>query len=463
MVPIVVICFNNYKYVDNTINQIGDVNVDLLQDIIIVNNSSTCEQTISYLKNTKHKVLWRETNQGPWISPYVNCDIYNSLPDKYIITDPDLEFNKSLPKNFIEIMNGLSDKYSCEKIGFALDISDFNKMYNIGYVGEQTIYDYEKQYWENRINDEKYELYSAGIDTTFVMMNKNYFAYNQGVCIRIAGDFTAKHLPWYVKNKIYNHYELYTMSLIGKDISTVSRIVIPHTENKYAILKKNNEMFLIENDENNTNLSFWKNTYSYWENETFEVFDTYLDKEKILIDIGGWIGTTTMYGSRKSKQVYCIEADGKSFVDLKSNCEINCEKNITLINNAIYNVDNIEIKFGKNKFINNSKMNDSTSQIYSSEESSEDFEIVRTITLNRIIEQYKINPRDISLIKVDIEGGEEFILNDLHYLYEIYKIPMHISFHYDWWKNKDLNRFSFLKEDQKNLITLNPFISILFN
>ena len=34
----------------------------------------------------------------------MNSNIYNSLPDKFILTDPDLQFNENLPNNFIEIL-----------------------------------------------------------------------------------------------------------------------------------------------------------------------------------------------------------------------------------------------------------------------------------------------------------------------------------------------------------------------
>ena len=71
-----------------------------------------------------------------------------------------------------------------------------------------------------------------------------------------------------------------------------------------------------------------------------------------------------MYGSRKSKYVYSVEADNGSFKDMTKNFKINCKNNYTLINKAIFNIDDIELKFGKNLFMENSRMNDSTSQIY---------------------------------------------------------------------------------------------------
>lgn len=456
MIPIVIVCYNNHKYVDNTINQILKYNNNYIDNIIILNNCSTCIDTIEYIKNIKCKIINNNENNGPRISPFNNQEIYNNLPDKFILTDPDLNFNDNLPIDFIDILINLSDKYNCHKIGFALDISDFDKMFQNKYYDNMNIYDWEKQFWQNKINDDNYELYYAPIDTTFCVINKNISFYGEN--IRVAGNFTAKHLPWYINNNIYNLYELY----YSTSSYTTTNLVKNYIDDKYLKINKNNELFLIENTENNNNISFWRDIYTNWENDTFDVFDKFLNKDKIFLDIGGWIGTTAMYGSRKSKYVYIVEADKKSLIDMHNNCKINCINNYELINNAVYNIDNYEIKFGKNKFLNNSKMNDSTSQIYDDSETSDEFYLIKTITIDSIFKKYNINPIEISLIKVDIEGGEEYILNDLFDIHKKYSSPMYISFHYTWWKDKNLERFDFLTETQKNNIINNPFISILF-
>ena len=136
-----------------------------------MNNSSTCLDTINYLNTTNVKII-NNHNNGPWVSNNKNTHIYDSLPDKYILTDADLELNENIPTNFIEILSELSDKYNTSKIGFALDISDFDKMFQNKYFQNMDIYDWEKKFWQNKINDEKYELYEASIDTTFCLMNK---------------------------------------------------------------------------------------------------------------------------------------------------------------------------------------------------------------------------------------------------------------------------------------------------
>jgi FkbM family methyltransferase len=460
-IPIIIICYNNYIYVKNTLEQILKINKEYYKNIQILNNKSTCLNTINFLNNVDVKVINNINNNGPWITQHNNKHIYDILPDKFILTDPDLKLNENIPSNFIEILLNLSLKYQTNKIGFALDISDFEKMYKTNnYFNSQSIYDWEKQFWVNKINDDNYELYLSDIDTTFCLINKNITNNNNN--IRVAGNFTAKHLPWYTEHDIHNVYEKYMNSINTTSISTISKIITSYTENKYLKIYRNKELFLIENNESNQNLFFWKNIYSQWENETFEIFDKYLSKDKIYINIGGWIGTTSMYGSRKSKHVYSIEADNKSLNDMMTNLKINCTNNYTLINNAIFNIDNIKVKFGKNIHFENSKMNDSTSQIYSDDTITNEYYLAETITIKNIIEKYQINTSEISLIKVDIEGGEEYILNDLFDIHIKYNIPLYISFHYSWWKDKNLDRFDFLSSNIKNKIISNPFTSIFF-
>jgi FkbM family methyltransferase len=458
-IPILIICYDNYKYVQNTVLQLLNINKELHDTIQIVDNCSTDPDTIQYLKDTSIKVIYNTSNKGPSIDPYNNVHIYDTLPDKFILTDPDLQFNKSMPANFIQILSELSDIYSTFKIGFALDISDFNQMYQTTYHTGKNIYEWESPFWSNRIDNTEYELYNAAIDTTFCLINKKF---NEGFCVRVAGIFTAKHIPWYKNNNLYSTYELYTMYK-NTLCSTIKKCLYTYINTTYIMINKNNEIIFIENNQSNPNLHFWKHVFSTWENNTFSIFDTFLDINKIFIDIGGWIGTTGIYGSRKSKHVYSIEADTHSYKDMCLNFQNNCKNNYTLINRAIYNIDDIDIKFGKNKYLQNSKMNDSTSQIYDINDTSDQVCSVKTITLQSILDLYSIDPSKISLIKVDIEGGEENILHDLYAIYKQYRVPLYISFHYSWWKDMNLNRFEFLTEDQKNSILANHFISILFN
>ena len=194
-----------------------------------------------------------------------------------------------------------------------------------------TIYDWEIRFWHNKIDDPVYEIYNSGIDTTFHLINKKF----NGGSIRVAGNFTCKHIPWYTENKYYSLSDLYDTNN-NLNISTfLTKIVKPHIENNFLIIPKNDIKILIKNDHTDPNINFWKNIYGQWKVETFNVFDSFLSSDKVLIDIGGWIGTTCIYGSKKSKHVFTVEVDINSFKDLCRNCSINA-RNITTINKAIF-------------------------------------------------------------------------------------------------------------------------------
>ena len=454
-IPIVIIAYNNYRYVQNTLSQLLNINKEYYKNIIIINNNSTCLKTIEYLNNVDVRVINNKENLGPWITNTNNKHIYDILPEKFILTDPDLKFNKNIPTNFIEILANLSDKYKTSKIGFALDISDHELFFlTTNYTQSGfSIYEWEKSFYEFKIADDKYELYDADIDTTFCLINKKNIYINKyniledyNLKIRVGGNFTAKHIPWYIDNEIYNVYDNYINNNINNNIniSTIAKTIKTYIEDKYLLIYKNSELFLIENNFNNPNLSFWKDIYSEWKNDTFKVFDKYLSKDKVFIDIGGWIATTSMYGSRKSKHIYVIEADECAFNDMANNLKANFENNYTLINKSIYNIDNSITQTG-HKDVNSNK-----------------YYFVETITLETIIKNYDINVANISLIKVDIKGGEENILDELFDMHIKHEIPLYISFHYCWWSDKNLDRFSFLSEQNKKDIIANPFISIFF-
>jgi len=140
----------------------------------------------------------------------VYITLKDTLPDVYLLSDPDLELNKNLPDNFVEILYELSKKYETYKVGFALDISDHENFIDCpNYNSGLNIYTWESRFWHNKIEDEKYEIYNAPIDTTFCLVNEKNFDLNKPHdyhnAIRLAGDFTTKHLPWYkdyIKNNI---------------------------------------------------------------------------------------------------------------------------------------------------------------------------------------------------------------------------------------------------------------------
>jgi FkbM family methyltransferase len=449
MIPIVIICYNNHKYVENTIQQLRTVNEEYIPQTIIMDNCSTNEDTRRFLDSTSIRVIRNKSNNGPWVSPSNNQHVYNQMPEKFILTDPDLGFNPNLPSNCIEILTRIADAHDASKVGFALDISDAHLFWKDNVINGKTIVEAESLFWIHRIPDTHYTLYRADLDTTFCLINKRFVDHNSRH-IRIAGDFIAKHLPWYEKNAVYTVKENYENALGQLKHSHAARIIISNTERDYLCLKKHDDTIFIQNDPTDQNFEFWRDKFITWEPHTFEIFDRFLNPTKTCIDIGGWIGTTCIYASRKSKNVVVVEADPLSYKDLERNCRINHCKNVNLFHKALFNETGRKIGIVGN--------NESTSQITLDGVGHP----VETISIHALLLDTKIDPTTISIIKVDIEGAEEFILHDLYSLHKTYTIPLYVSFHYSNFKDKNLDRFEFLTEEHKGIIRNTPFPSFLF-
>jgi hypothetical protein len=205
-IPIVVICWNNLTFVRNFVNQLKKYP----NKIILVDNNSTYQPLHEYYQTLEielgDKIEIKRLNENRGHTVYV--DLQNELPDVFIISDPDLELHPSLPLDFSMILYDLSEKYKAYKVGSALDISDSDKFVtcNNYYSSGTTIHEFEMQYWNDVIPDDEYILYRAGIDTTLCLINPKYFTGGLiGNGIRVAGDFTVKHLPWY-KNYIRDNF-----------------------------------------------------------------------------------------------------------------------------------------------------------------------------------------------------------------------------------------------------------------
>lgn len=448
MIPICIICYNNAKYVRNMVDQLCRINPAFETSIQIIDNCSTDPETIAYLQTVPVCVIRNQTNNGPWISTWRNADIYAQLPDLFVVTDPDLQLNERIPSDFIDRMCQLALQYGTSKLGLALDISDPSLLLDGDYTEGRTITEHEGQFWTHRIPHSDYELYRGALDTTFCVINKRVDIWADQ--IRIAGDFTAKHIPWYKSNPLFSVYESYINAKGATDISTTSRLIARWIEQNWVCIRKHDQTILIERTSEDTNLDFWEHKFSGWEPHTFDIFDRFLDPTKTFIDIGAWIGTTAIYGSRKSKNVIAVEADPASVRDLERNCKHNDCTNVSVIHKALFNETGRTVSIVGN--------NESISQI-SLETTGYP---VTTTSIHALLLDCNIDPSTISLIKVDIEGAEEMVLYDLYSLHKTYSIPLYLSFHYPFFKDKNLDRFTFLTEDQKATIQNIPFTEILF-
>ena len=212
------------------------------------------------------------------------------------------------------------------------------------------------------------------------------------------------------------------------------------TFNINGIIHKINDKLSLETIYNNVH---------NWEQNSFKIIEHFSNKDKYFIDIGAHIGVLTIHGSSLYKHVVSVECDSEALKSLYKNINDNNITNNTIINKAIYNIDNFKLNFGGNGkkgnsmstlLVNENKwkttrgaswlIEHKTDGISNYEELHNDCETVDTIRLNTIFNNCNINPDLIGLIKIDIEGGEKYMFDDIIDFLTKYKPNLLLSLHY---------------------------------
>ncbi|MFM7445052.1 MAG: FkbM family methyltransferase, partial [Tabrizicola sp.] len=69
---------------------------------------------------------------------------------------------------------------------------------------------------------------------------------------------------------------------------------------------------------------FWKRVNSgAWEPETYAIFDRHIDDRTLFLDIGAWIGSTSLYGAQLAQRCVAFEPDPVAFAELSRNVDQN--------------------------------------------------------------------------------------------------------------------------------------------
>ena len=206
-IPVIVISYNNGDYVKNITKQLQSFNITP----IIIDNNSTSKKTIDILNSLEHKksayVVRSQKNFGHMVG--FLKPIYDLLPEVFAYTDPDLQFNESLPDDFLSKLADLTTEFPVFKAGFALTLENHGPIKDtkfhschykpIYYEKYLSIEEFESRYWVNKLEHDALELYAAQIDTTFAVYRKNNYIGKFHNAIRVAGNYSAIHLPWFEK------------------------------------------------------------------------------------------------------------------------------------------------------------------------------------------------------------------------------------------------------------------------
>jgi len=221
--PVIIPTHNNPSYLRMMLDQLDKNN---LNDVIIIDNFSLYPEMRDLLKQVSDKyiVVAKFTNEGPR-EFYTNPILFNWLPQKFIVTDPDIGLNQNLPDNFVEILDSVSEELKLFKVGVALDIEfDGNECIKRVMPWGSTIYDWELTMYLNQIGETSSgdPIYKSPLDTTFCFVNKAYdngdFLYTSTA--RVGGNFISQHYGWYDNPPIPEKENSYLINNAGRWSST---------------------------------------------------------------------------------------------------------------------------------------------------------------------------------------------------------------------------------------------------
>ena len=188
-------------------------------------------------------------------------------------------------------------------------------------------------------------------------------------------------------------------------------------------VKKNNITINVVEHPTPGGLNWWINTYPDWEKETFEVFDKYLTKDMNYLDLGVFTGQTAIYAAHKVKHVYGVDLDIVALNACKANIAVNPVSNITIQHVAIADRNSYACLTGTPGGSSRRVMNFVDSPIGFQFQG----EYVPTKTLFTLQKEWQIEKFDF--IKIDIEGGEEFVLPSIQDYLKKHKPIVWLSVH----------------------------------
>ncbi len=133
--------------------------------------------------------------------------------------------------------------------------------------------------------------------------------------------------------------------------------------------------------------------------------DTINDKINVILDIGSNIGIETIRFRKlfPYAKIISIEANKGNYEILKKN--VKDDKNISTLNIAIWN-EKTRLKLKKFSKVNSESF---SYEKFNSTERNEVHEIVEADTIQSVCNNFSIS--DIDILKIDVEGAEEFIFD----------------------------------------------------
>lgn len=186
-IPVVI---NNRNWITPVKKLVEDLQRLNYEEIHIIDNGSTSPDLLQFYDTLSSVRVHHYPNIGP--RAIYDTGLIKQFKGWVAYTDSDIELNPNTPPGFIETLIEKAGKWGYQKAGLALKLDDIES-HQFGYSWKN----WESKYWMQELEK---DVYHADVDTTFCIVRKDIpFQYRS---IRIAGDFTCRHLPWYTD---FNH------------------------------------------------------------------------------------------------------------------------------------------------------------------------------------------------------------------------------------------------------------------
>jgi len=214
--------------------------------LIICDNASTSPKMIAYLAELEeagHRII---RNKNNLLFEGLNPGLKEVDTDYFLISDPDIILNPSIPFHWILRFKETMDAVPMPKIGMALKV-DF------GYENDFTrkIQECEALYWRDTVTlpTINQPCFMGAIDTTMAMYRRDTYKFWHGEMlfdkdhginsgnqikqdeynsryympiVRVAGDYTATHTGWDKTGKYMEDHAYYSRSCNQQVASTLS-------------------------------------------------------------------------------------------------------------------------------------------------------------------------------------------------------------------------------------------------
>ena len=168
---------------------------------VLIDNHSTYQPCIDWLKSCPYHVEWREQNHGPWA--FFITDLYKKYTDRFFMISDSDQCIKDVPEDFPSVLLGglaLHDYDKIWKCGLSQECEDLPNHPTLNKIKE-----YERGFWANKT---KHGFYHTDMDLGIAVYDRSRRTENPTNtdenghgwynAIRADRPYTSRHLDWYL-------------------------------------------------------------------------------------------------------------------------------------------------------------------------------------------------------------------------------------------------------------------------